>query len=625
MSHPPDKLRLGVVIGAIGVVFGDIGTSPLYTLQECLTGAHGVPPTPDNVYGVLSLIFWSLTLIITVQYLFLIMRADNRGEGGAMALLSLIPAQVVARPAGKIAAIALLALFGAALLFGDGIITPAISVLSAVEGLRVAAPSLESVVVPVTVAILIGLFLVQRHGTARLGAAFGPVMILWFVLLAALGIGHLVKRPGILGAVSPHHAVRFFLDNGWQGFRVLGGVMLAVTGGEALYADMGHFGRGPIRVGWMAFVYPALVLNYFGQGAMLLDHPELAATPLYSMIPGRTLVYAVVVLAAAATVIASQALISGVFSLAYQAIRLGYFPRLSVTHTSDEAEGQIYLPMVNWGLAAGCIALVAVFRESAKLAAAYGLAVSGAMLITVTLYHVVARETWRWSRTKADAVFALGVVTILPFVAANTLKFFDGGYLPVTIGVAMLLVMVVWKAGRALVAENLAERSAPAPRFLADVRAHSLGRVPGVGIYLSSQPNDIPPTLTRAFERFRTMHDKTVILTVMTARAPYVPDDERLAFEDLGQGVYRVILHFGFMDTPDVPAALKAVPFLADTDPRTHVFVMGHERFLATPANRMGAVTEGFFAFLARNARNATDGFNIPPEQVVEVGTHIDL
>jgi KUP system potassium uptake protein len=625
MSHPPDKLRLGVVIGAIGVVFGDIGTSPLYTLQECLTGAHGVPPTPANVYGVLSLIFWSLTLIITVQYLFFIMRADNRGEGGAMALLSLIPAQVVSRPAGKIAAIALLALFGAALLFGDGIITPAISVLSAVEGLKVAAPSLDNVIVPLTVAILIVLFLVQRHGTARLGAAFGPIMIVWFVLLAALGVGHLVQNPAILGALLPHHAVRFFADNGFQGFRVLGGVMLAVTGGEALYADMGHFGRGPIRAGWLTFVYPALVLNYFGQGAMLLDHPDRAATPLYSMIPGTTLVYPVVVLAAAATVIASQALISGVFSLAYQAIRLGYFPRLTVRHTSHEAEGQIYLPLVNWGLAAGCIALVVVFRESSKLAAAYGLAVSGAMLITATLYYVVTHETWRWPPAKSAAVYALGIVTILPFVAANSLKFFDGGYLPLAIGVAVLLVMVVWRAGRALVAENLAERSAPAHEFLADVAEKSLGRVPGVGIYLSSQPNDIPPTLTRAFDRFRTMHDKTVILTVVTARSPHVAPEERLGYEDLGQGVYRVILHFGFMETPDVPAALEAVPFLGDTDPKSHVFVMGHERFLATPANRMGALSEGFFSFLARNARNATDGFNIPPDQVVEVGTHIDL
>jgi len=619
------KLRPALVVGAIGVVFGDIGTSPLYTLQDCFAGEHGVPPTPHNVYGIISLIFWALTLVITVQYLFLVMRADNRGEGGAMALLSLIPSRVVARPAGKISAIAVLALFGAALLFGDGMITPAISVLSAVEGLKVATSSLEPVVVPLTVAILFGLFFVQRHGTGRLGALFGPIMTVWFLVLALLGIIHLLKHPGILGAISPHHAVRYFAENGWHGFRTLGGVMLAITGGEALYADMGHFGRSPIRVAWLAFVYPALLLNYFGQGALLLDHPELAATPLYSMLPPGPLVYAMVALAAAATVIASQALISGVFSLSRQAIRLGYFPRLTVKHTSSETEGQIYLPLANWVLAAGCIALVVIFRHSSRLAAAYGLAVSGAMLITTILYYVVIRQAWGWSRLKADLVLALGLSTTVPFVAAGALKFLEGGYLPFTIGLVMLIIMVVWRIGRSLAAENLASRSVPVDVFHRRLADECLGRVPGVGIFLTSHPNDVPPSLTRAFERFRTLHEKSVFLTVVTTGFSHIPDEERIHHEDLRHGLYRVVLYFGFMERQDVPRALANLPFLANEDPASFVYVLGHEHFLATPANKMGELSEGFFSLLARNARNATEDFQIPPDQVVEVGTHIDL
>ena len=624
MSHG-EKLRPALLLGAIGVVFGDIGTSPLYTLQDCFAGEHGVPPTPGNVYGIISLVFWALTLVITVQYLFFVMRADNRGEGGAMALLSLIPGRVIARPAGKISAIAVLALFGAALLFGDGMITPAISVLSAVEGLKVATSSLEPVVVPLTVAILFGLFFIQRHGTGRLGALFGPVMVLWFLVLAVLGVAHLLRHPGILGAISPHHAVRYFAENGWHGFRTLGGVMLAITGGEALYADMGHFGRRPIRVSWLAFVYPALLLNYFGQGALLLDHPELAATPLYSMVPQGPLVYALVVLASAATVIASQALISGVFSLSRQAIRLGYFPRLTVKHTSREEEGQIYLPLANWVLAAGCIALVVIFRQSSRLAAAYGLAVSGAMLITTILYYVVIRQAWGWSRLKADLVLALGLATTVPFVAAGALKFFDGGYLPFTIGVVMLVIMVVWRIGRSLAAENLAFRAMPVETFHRQVTDSCLGRVPGVSIFLTSHPNDVPPALTRAFDRFRTIHEKSVLLTVVTTHFPHIPEEERVGFEDLKHGLYRVVLHFGYMEAQDVPRALANVPFLADEDPASFVYVMGHERYLGTEANKMGKLSEGFFSLLARNARNATEDFKIPAEQVVEVGTHIDL
>jgi KUP system potassium uptake protein len=624
MHDPP--LRAGLVIGALGVVFGDIGTSPLYTLQECLSGPHGAKPTAGNVMGVVSLIVWAVTLVVTVKYLSFLMRADNQGEGGIMALLALVPVKLRAPGNARIGLVALLVIVGAALLFGDGIITPAISVLSAVEGLEMATTSLKPVIVPTTVVILFLLFLVQRRGTGGLGSLFGPVMIAWFVTIGVLGVRQIAARPEVLAALSPVEGVRFFAHNGWHGFRVLGGVVLGVTGGEALYADMGHFGRRPIRAAWLFLIYPALLCCYMGQGAHLLGDPVHASQPFYSMVPPM-LLYPMVGLASLATIIASQALISGVFSLTHQAIRLGYFPRLTVRHTSGEAEGQIYLPLINWGLAVACIALVLAFRESNRLAAAFGLAVSGTMLITSIIYFVVTRDTWKWPLWKSGGLLLLFLSFDLPFLLANGLKFFDGGYLPFLVGVFFVIVMAIWWRGRTLVSDYFQSLSQPTEQFLATLDGKLVGRVPGTAVFMASDARGIPGGLHRLVERFHVLHERALILNVTTEHVPFVADSERGHSEDIGNGLRRVMLKYGFMDTPDIPRDLSATLERAGCPrpPAELLYVLGRETFTATSRNRMGAVAESIFAVLARNARNATDDFAIPPEQVVELGMHIDL
>ncbi len=622
----PRPLRAGLVLAALGVVFGDIGTSPLYTLQECLASKHGVPPDPANVFGVVSLICWAVTFVVTVKYLGFLMRADNHGEGGIMALLALVPEKLVPTRPGRIGVVAALVIVGAALLFGDGIITPAISVLSAVEGLGVATKSLEPIIIPATVVILVVLFLAQRRGTGRLGTYFGPIMTVWFLSIAALGASHILHRPAILAALSPHHGVAFFFHHGWDGLKVLGGVVLAVTGGEALYADMGHFGRPPIRVAWLGLIYPALLLCYLGQGATLLEHPEAAAQPFYAMVGDGPLIYPFVGIATAATVIASQALISGVFSMTHQAIRLGYFPRLTVLHTSGEAEGQIYLPLMNWGLAVACIALVLIFRESSRLAAAFGLAVSGTMLITSLVYYTVVRHAWGWPRAKAAAILAFFLCFDIPFVVANTLKFLDGGYLPFFVGAFFVVVMVVWRIGRSLVREYFAEHSRPVGDFLTEIAYECLTRAPGTAVYLSSQSTGIPATLVRIVDRFRTVHEHAVILTVSTEHVPHVPPDQRVDVFHLAGGLDRIVLRFGFMDSPDVPASIDGPLASLDAGRSADAFyVIGRETYVATSRNKMGAISESIFDVMSRNARKPTDDFRIPPEQVMEIGTYIDL
>ncbi len=616
----------GAVIGAVGIVFGDIATSPLYALQECLSGKHGVSPTPVNVFGCISLVIWSLVLVVTVKYLAILMRADNHGEGGIMALLALVPHGLRERRPGKLGLVTILVVVGAALLFGDGIITPAISVLSAVEGLRVVTPRLEHFIVPLTIAILVGLFAVQSRGSSKLGRIFGPVTLLWLLANFVLGLIHVVQRPDILSAFSPHHAVRFFAEEGFHGFRVLGGVVLAVTGGEALYADMGHFGRRPIRIGWMALVFPALLASYLGQGALLLDTPEAATRPFYSMVPQGAASIPFVLLATAATVIASQALITGVFSLVQQAVVLGYFPRVMVRHTTREAMGQVFVPFMNTFLGVSCIALVLIFRESSKLAAAYGLAVSGTMTVTSIAFYTVSRIHFGWSNAKALTVSGFFLVIDLAFLGANSLKILDGGYVPLLVGAVFVVVMTVWARGRGLVTSYAVGRSVPTEKFLEQVPAELQGRIPGVAVIMTASAESIPPVLARVVERFRSLHETVLLTTVITAEVPFVAQPHA-DVHPLGSGIFRVILRFGFMEMPEVHAALGIVlrRVAPSSDASDLVYVLGRDRYLAGAGGAMGSAAERIFAFLSRNAHEPTDYYGLPPPQVVEFGVRIDL
>ncbi len=616
-----------LMLGAAGIVFGDIGTSPLYTFQECVGSPHGVAPTHDNVLGVLSLIIWSLVMVVTVKYLAFVMRADNRGEGGIFSLLALLPERVRKPGSVRFGPIALLVIVGAALLFGDGIITPAISVLSAVEGLVVVAPASRPLVVPVTVVILLALFAIQRRGTGGIGRLFGPVMVLWFAVIGGLGLWHVVHNPAVLWAFSPLYGVRFFAEHGAHGFRLLGSVVLAVTGGEALYADMGHFGPKPIRYVWMGFVFPALVCCYLGQGALVLVRPALAATPFFGMVPVGPATVALVILAAPATVIASQALISGVFSLTQQAVRLGYLPRVLIRHTSGSAEGQVYIPSVNWALAVACIALVLAFQRSAALAAAFGLAVSGTMAITSIAFFAVIRETWKWSALKSWTLLLLFLSFDVPFLVANLLKFFDGGYLPVAVGALFFAVMIVWKMGRTHLGDYFAERSPPLAGFLATLDDRVVARTPGVAVFLASSSAGTPPVLFHHVERLRVLQETVVLLTITTDHIPVVPKAGRIKVELIAPGIHRVIARCGFMESPNVPSMLAqaitegTLPFSMDDV----TYYLGRETFIAGTKGRMGPWTESLFAFLNRNAHSAPLYFGVPAEKVVELGVQIDL
>jgi KUP system potassium uptake protein len=633
-------LRAAVAVTALGVVFGDIGTSPLYTLHECVGGQRGVPVLPANVTGVLSLIFWSLTMVVTIKYLTVVMRADNHGEGGIFALLALLPGRGRARDGDGVATgiagdpaawAALLVIAGGALLYGDGMITPAISVLSAVEGLEVAAPSLHPLVLPMTCAILISLFLLQRRGTGSVGALFGPIMLLWFVTIAVLGVRQIVRHPAVLAALGPWHAVRFFATHGWRGFVVLGSVVLAVTGGEALYADMGHFGRGPIRLAWYAVAMPALVLNYFGQGALMLAEPGEHTSPFFAMVPPGPWTYGLVILSTLATVIASQALISGAFSMTAQAMQLGYLPRVTVNHTSRDTEGQIYVPEVNWALAVACVALVLGFRRSDNLAAAYGIAVTGTMVITSIVFFEVMRATWRVPLWKSLPLLLLFLSFDVPFFAANLLKLKDGGFVPLLVGAALFSVMVIWKRGRTIYRRRLAEASRPLETLLegrSDERVQTPrpGRSPGTGVFLTSHAEDFPPIVLNLVERLHVLPETVVLLTIEIAHVPHV-EDCAIRVDALGNGIHRVVARYGFMDHPNAPQALATAIRRAEPpiDLSRATYYIERDTFVATSAGEMGRVSEWVFAWLARNARPATDHFDIPPNQVVEIGSRIDL
>jgi KUP system potassium uptake protein len=629
-DHAPRLAWL--VLGALGVVYGDIGTSPLYAVKECFSGGYGIAPTHENVLGVLSLVFWALFLVIVVKYLTFIMRADNRGEGGILALLALL------RPTGRAATLVTLGLFGASLLYGDGVITPAISVLSAVEGLEVAAPALAFWVVPLTVAILTGLFLVQRRGTARVGAVFGPVTLVWFVSIALAGLPWVVREPAVLAAVSPSHAVRFLVDHGFvHGSLVLGSVVLCITGGEALYADMGHFGLRPIRLAWYWIVFPALLLNYFGQGALLLatcrDVADAgagacqlaAARPFYALVP-QMLLYPMVAVATAATVVASQALISGAFSLTQQAVQLGFVPRVAIVHTSAQTEGQIFVPVVNFLLMVACISVVIVAGTSSRLAAAYGIAVTGTMAITSVLFYAVARRCWGWSRLRAGAVAGTFLAVDLAFFGANLAKLFHGGWFPMVAALGVFSVMTTWRMGARWRFREMAKIRVPFADLLASLKLNPPLRVRGTAVFMTQDKEGTPPAMLHQLKHNQVLHEQVVILTIETCNDPTVPPEERVHVVQLGRGYWRVVGRYGFMETPNVPEVLRAAASqgLATYSGRTSYFI-GHETFVATGRSNLPAWRRALFMFLARNARPPTEFFGIPPNDVVELGAQIEL
>ena len=592
-------------------------------MRECFFGSHSVPPTHENVLGVLSLIIYSLLLVISVKYIAIVMRADNQGEGGILALTALLPRPT---PNGsRWTMFVLMGIFGAALLYGDGMITPAITVLGAIEGLTVATPLFQPYVVPIAVAILTGVFAIQRHGTHRVGGLFGPIMVLWFIAIAALGISWLVQDPVVLTAVDPRHAVSFFREHGWHGFGVLGAVFLVVTGGEALYADMGHFGKRPIRIAWFTLVLPALLLNYFGQGALLLRNPQAAAQPFFLLAPDWAL-FPLVGLASAAAIIASQALISGAFSLTRQAIQLGYCPRLDIEHTSSHEIGQVYVPQVNWALMVSTIAIVIGFGSSAALAAAYGIAVTLTMVITALLLHIVATERWRWPAAVAFAVTGVFLTVDLAFFGANALKIAHGGWLPLVIGGFLFTLMTTWKTGRRIVAQRLTARAVPLEEFMATVADSHPARVPGTAVFMTAQPRGTPPALAHNLRYNKVLHERVVTLMVMTQPVPHVARDEQITQRALGQGVFDVIVRYGFMEDPDIPAALRLAREQGlEIDHEDVTYFLGRETLIVSRAPGMAMWRERLFVLMARNAVRATAFFRLPPERVVELGVQVEI
>jgi KUP system potassium uptake protein len=616
----------GLAIGALGVVYGDIGTSPLYTLRECFNGTHPVAVTRENVLGVLSLIFWSLTIIVSIKYLMFVMRAANKGEGGVLTLLSLAFPDRNAKDLKKHRAILILAgVFGAALLYGDGMITPAVSILGAMEGLTVGAPHRVKYVVPLTVLIIVILFSVQRFGTGRVGVIFGPIMGLWFLTIGALGLPPIITRPEILGAISPHYALNFFLQNGFEGFMTLGAVVLCVTGAEALYADMGHFGRRPMKLAWFTLVFPCLLLNYFGQGALLLEDPSAKLNPFYLLSP-KWMLYPLIALATAAAVIASQALISGAYSLTMQAIQLGYCPRMEIDHTSQHQRGQIYMPRINWGLMIGCIGLVLSFKTSSNMAAAYGVAVTFTMLITNFLFFFAARRLWRWGVAKTLALCSIFFILELAFTIANLAKIPHGGWVPLCIALIVFTLMSTWKRGRALLGERLNSSSLPIQLFLDDVRQNPPPRVSGTAVFLAGNAEGTPLALLHNLKHNKVLHERVVIMTLATADTPHVDPEERLKVDKLQDGFHRVRAFYGFMDEPNVPEVMQECAKAGlEFEYEQTTFFLSRETIIPSSKPGMWLWRERLFAYMARNAQRATAFFRLPANRVVELGMQIEI
>ena len=614
-----DRHLFYLSIAALGVAYGDIGTSPLYALRACFYGAHAVPPTPNNVFGVLSLIFWSLVLVVSVKYLLLVLNADNQGEGGVLALMAL----VLPKKGTQRTVLLTLGLFGAALLYGDGSITPAISVLSAIEGLSIATPAFTSFVVPLTLIVLFFLFLIQRRGTGKIGMMFGPVMFIWFLVLGVLGLVNIILRNEVLAAVNPAYAVRFIAVEGYQGVFIIGAVFLVVTGAEALYADLGHFGRAPIRLAWFALALPCLLLNYFGQGALLLGDPSGSINPFYHMAPAWAL-YPLVVLATAATIIASQAIISGVFSLTFQAVQLGHLPRLLVLHTSEGEQGQIFLPLVNWLLFFATASIVLGFRSSNNLAGAYGIAVSTTMVITTLLAYVALRKRWQWPMGAAVVVALPFLAVDLGFFGSNLMKVGHGGWVPLIVAAVIYLLMSTWTEGRRVIAKQIQDFVRPLKSYLQTIDLRSVKKVSGTAVYLAASPFSTPPAFVHNVLHNKIIHERLLFLYVGYKNVPHVRADKRVNVKKLMDNVYRIVVRYGFMDHADIRAVVRILDnkhLKLDLEDTT--FFVGRDTFIPTKSVGMSKWRGIIYLLMRRNSARAFRYFNLPPERVLEIGAQI--
>jgi KUP system potassium uptake protein len=619
-----NRYKFLMALSALGVVYGDIGTSPLYALKESFHHTHNITLSQGNIFGILSLIFWSLIIVISLKYLRYVLKANNNGEGGILALTALVTPKTD-KQANKRINLIRLGLFGTALLYGDGMITPAISVLSAVEGLELITPVFSPYIIPITIIILIGLFSVQSYGTELVGKVFGPLTLFWFLVLGSLGIYNIVQVPEVLLAMNPYYALQFFMTNSWNGFFVLGSVFLVVTGGEALYSDLGHFGRHPIQRAWFYVVLPCLVLNYFGQGALLTHNPLAAKNPFFLMAPTWMLT-PLVILATLSTVIASQALITGVFSITMQAVQLGYIPRVLIEHTSEKEFGQIYVKSMNRMLMVACILLVFFFKSSSNLAAAYGIAVTTTMGITTILFYLVARQKWRWSRYKAGFICGFFLIIDFAFWGANLVKIIDGGWVPLAVGLFIFILMTTWKKGRKLLGQRIKDEVIPLSMFLEKVNTEKPFRNTGVAIYMASGIKDTPYALIQSYEHFKSLHSVLVFLSVVTEQIPRVPQSRRVAVNDIGNGCFTIFIHYGYMERPNVPKELDAL-MLGEIplDPTKATYFIGKEKLFATDKPGMALWREKLFAFQTANAQDATTFFQLPRKRVMEIGVQIEI
>jgi len=630
MTSPSEQTSrryfLTLSLGALGVVYGDIGTSPLYALKECFMTHHGnrLAVSHDNVIGILSLITWSLVLVISIKYLLFVLRADNRGEGGILALMSLVRPSEAGRRGVRRSVLLALGLFGSALLYGDGMITPAITMLSAFEGVGVVTPVLSSWIVPLTVVALVGLFAVQKYGTAKVGALFGPLMLVWFAVLAALGVMHIVRAPHVLTALNPVEAIRFLFTHHIAGYLVLGAVFLVVTGGEALYADMGHFGPKPIRFAWFVAVFPALLLNYYGQGALLLTNPAAASDPFFLMAP-RWALWPLVLLSTLAAAVASQAVISGSYSLTRQAVQLAYLPRIRIRHTSAREIGQIYIPSVNWLLMICAIGLVIGFRQSTSLAGAYGVAVTATMGITTALFAVIARERWKWG-LPAVLGFAIPFLIIdLAFFGANIIKVTDGGWFPLLVGATVFTMMTTWFTGRRILSARLAEGGLATEDFLRELDSGRIHRVRGTAVFLTRQQAGIPTALLHNIKHNKVVHERVVLLSVAVEETSHLSAEERFTWAELGHGIYRLVLRFGFMEDPNLPEILANIPGPVSFESMATSYFLGRETLIPSKDPGMAVWREHLFAWMTRNASGAATFFSLPPNQVIELGAQVRM